>query len=248
MRALARPAAEKTTARRLRTQLRPFLVLARAAHALSERALVLRSKQSLDSTGRVQAQLLVQAANQLRLVELAAQSGYPLQALGAASTLYELVSAIGYVDSPEKAAEWFGHTDFKNSFPSSKKRATGIRFMLQKSGVSAANLEALVDSWEEHYVRFCAAKHGNPALLKEYAVTPISNQFTLHIGPIMGPAYALLARIALYHGSRLLADATVLFATPLLAAAAAAPFRRARRDILKRIHTVAQIPALAKFD
>jgi hypothetical protein len=247
-RMLPRVGAEQAAKRRVRQDLAAFLRLARLAHAVSERAIILHTARPLDATAQVRAQLLVQSANQLRLVELAAERGYALQALGAASTLYEHVSVIGYIDAAEKAEEWQAHTDFKETFPPAKKRATGIRFMLASTGVPASQIEALVATWEDHYTRFCAAKHGNPTLLSKYAVTRFPKEVTLHLGPIGGPAYTLFSRIALFHGSRLLADASVLFAFPLLGLPKAASFRRARRTFLSFLDTIAQKPALAQFE
>ena len=234
--------------KRLAPALRPFLGLARLAHAFAEHALRLRASSPLDQVTEVQARLLVQASNQLRILELAAERGYPLQALGAAATLYENVSALAYMHGDaSKAAEWFRHTDSENTYPPAKKRATGIRFMLAATGVPAREVEALVATWEDHHTRFCAAKHGNPVLLKKYGVSRDERQLKLHLGPLSGPAYLLLSRMALYHGSRLLADASVLLATPSLNSKGVATrrFKAARRRILNRINQLATVRTLS---
>jgi hypothetical protein len=194
----------------------------------------------------VQCRLLIQASNQLRILELAAERGYALQALGAAATLYEHVSALAYINGdPSKAAQWFAHQDPENTYPPAKKRPTGIRFMLGASGVPASEIEGLVANWEDHHTRFCIAKHGNPLLLKKYGVTRDENQLKLHLGPVSGPSYVLLSKIALYHSARLLADASVLLATPLFAATSPAvrQFKNARHRVLSRINELASIGA-----
>jgi hypothetical protein len=202
----------------------------------------LRVAEKLDDPSTVQAQLLVQASNQLRVLELAAERGYALQSLGVAATLYEHVSAIAFVDGrPEEATKWRSHTDPRHTYPPVKQRAEGMRRMLTKGGVASDQIEARVSEWEEHYARFCVAKHGNPILLNKYAVAKTVKAITLHLGPLAGPVPTTLARIALFHGSRLLADASVLFANPRLSKRSAeiAAFKRLRTRFLRRLEAVA---------
>ncbi len=237
---------ERDAARHLRPVLRPFLRLARMTHSFAERALRLRSAVPLDRPAQIQCRLMVQASNQLRILELAAERGYALQALGSAATLYEHVSALAYIHADAaKAAEWFAHQDFEESYPPPKKRAAGIRRMLAASGVPGRQIESLVRTWEDHHTRFCAAKHGNPVLLRKYAVTPEGKWLKLHLGPIAGPESTTLSRMALYHGARLLADASVLLASPASGAhtKSAREFRTARRRVLNRINELAVLGA-----
>lgn len=238
---------EEGAKRRLAADLRPFLALTRLAHGFAERALRLRAASPLDGPSRVQAQLLAQASNQLRIIELAAERGYALQALGAAATLYEHVSALAYVDGdPAKARRWLKHTTLDNTYPPSKKRATGIRSMLAASGVPPREIQPLVASWEDLHTRFCAAKHGNPILLRKYGVSWSKRQLVLHLGPIVGPECTLISRMALYHGSRLLADASVLIATPALSSSKpdVSRFDQARVRLLRRMNHLAFVRTL----
>lgn len=240
---------EAIAKRRLLSDLRPFLALARLAHSFAERALQLRAGSPLDQASEVQARLLVQVSNQLRLVELAAERGYALQALGSAATLYELVSALAYIDSDKaRAGEWFAHSNWEWPYPSPKKRPAGIRQMLTATGVPPSDVQQLLTSWEDHHTRFCAAKHANPLLLKKYGISRDPKQLVLHIGAIVGPAYTLLSRIALYHGSRLLADGSVFFALRSLdkRGPAVSAFKRARKRILQRFDALAAIQTLRR--
>ncbi len=243
---------EETVARRtIRNDLRPFLLLARLTHRLAIRALALQQSRPVDSAGAVQARLLVQASNQLRLVELAAERGYPLQALGSAATLYEHVAAMGYIGRDgTKAQEWLNHKDHRRTYPPTKKRKTGIRLMLLAGGVSHSEANTLVQHWEDHHQRFCAAKHGNPTLLGRYGVTISTGQMTLHLGPINGSPYIALSRIALYHGSRLLADGSVFFVTPLMSPAspAVSDFNKARSQILARLVDLTRYSIVKRLD
>src|SRR3970040_1124035 len=95
---------ELTAKRRLAGGLRPFLALARLAHRVAERAVRLRATSPLDKPREIQARLLVQASNQLRIIELGAERGYALQALGSAATLYEHVSALAYISGDRAKA------------------------------------------------------------------------------------------------------------------------------------------------
>ncbi len=238
---------EQTAKRKLAADLRPFLGLARLAHSFAERALELRAKSPLDRPAQIQARLLLQGSNQLRLIELAAERGYSLQALGSAATLYEHISALAYVDgNATRAAEWFAHANFEWTYPSPKKRVAGIRQMLKSGGVPPLEVERLVTSWEDHHTRFCAAKHGNPRLLRTYGISASAGNVIFHVGAVVGPVYTLLSRMALYHGSRLIADGTVLFVAPAMTTPSsdAARFKQARRRILMRINDLASVKTL----
>jgi hypothetical protein len=240
---------EVTAKRQNAEELRPFLALARLAHAFAERALKVRAASPAQRPAQVQARLVVQASNQLRLVELAAERGYALQALGSVATLYELVSAVAFIgDDKARAEEWFGYSNWGWSYPSPKKRPVGIRQMLTASGgLTSAEIESRVKTWEDHHTAFCAAKHGNPVLLKKYGVSQDASGLKLYLGPIVGPVYTFLSQLALYHGSRILADGTVYYALPSLhkEGPAVKLFKRARARILNRINALAADPSFA---
>jgi len=179
----------------------------------------------------------VQASNQLRIIELAAERGFALRAFGSAATLYELVSALAYIrGDAAKAAQWFAHTDSRHTFPPTAERKTGIGFMLAATGTPAREIEAGVRAWEDLHKTFCVAKHGNPVLLRNYGVGADGKQLKLHIGPISGGFSDELARRALYHGSQLVADASFLAAIPLVGSkqVAVRRFKRAWRRIRDR--------------
>src|SRR5438309_9914280 len=109
---------EKEAQRRGAADLRPFLGITRLVHPFAEAAIRLQTVRPSSLATHVQLQLLAQASNQLRVVALAANHGYALQALGATATLYEHVSALGFVDQDnDRAAAWRAHTDSRNTYP-----------------------------------------------------------------------------------------------------------------------------------
>jgi len=83
--------------------------------------------------------------------------------------------------------------------------------LLAAMGVDSVNIRERVAEAERTYQLFCMAKHGNPSLLRKYGAKVQEERLTLYHGPFGGPAIAWLAKFALFHSTRLLAGATVIF-------------------------------------
>lgn len=187
--------------------------MARATHELIDQSIGTLGKSKLRPSAEVQARLLIQGSHQLRLTEIAAESGYTLQALGLAATTYELAAAIGFIGTNDtRAREWSAHTDLAQSYPSTRARKSAIEALLAAMGVDSANIPERVAEAERTYQLFCMAKHGNPGLLRKYGANVQKERLTLYHGPFGGPAIVWLAKFALFHSARLLAGATITFA------------------------------------
>jgi hypothetical protein len=165
----------------------------------------------------VQSMILNQLSNQVRVVTLAAERGYPLQAMAGVSVVYELAAAVGFIgESSERAEEWYGHADTNQSYPSTRKRRAAMSCLLEASGVSAKALQRETDVWESRYEGYCMAKHGNPTVLRRYGLVLTDDVLRLFHGPVGGGRYHVLSKLALLRASELLAMAILVFMKPLL--------------------------------
>ena len=203
--------------RRYRTPLRECRRLTRSAHTLLASAV-----DALSSTRRgpdvvVQAMILTQLSNQARLVTLAAERGYPLQALASLATAYELAAYVGFIgERAHRAQQWQSPSDTHNSFPSSRHRRSAIRDLLMAGSVPDSALDAQVAAWEKRYEFYCMAKHGNPAILRRYGHKSDRDRVTLFQGPVGGAGYYELAQVSMIRSSHLLLMAVSVLVRPHL--------------------------------
>lgn len=207
---------ERTATRRLVSPLREFRALARFAHRFFDVALQLTSGRKVPEAGRVQAQIVSQLSLQVRLVELAAERGYALQAAANVAAAYELAAAVGFVAADStRASKWLVHSNTRHSYPDSKQRATAMRSLLELGGVEPAGLDREVADWEQRYEFYCMAKHGNPHLLRRYGITVSGTTIKLHHGPTVGNGYDVMAQYAVFRAAQLLVYAVPIFGNPL---------------------------------
>lgn len=202
---------EQEARRQLKPQLREYLNLARVAHELVERAISTLKQQPLDLPAQVQAIILVRMSNDVRLVEIASYSGYTMQALCLAATVYELAAAFAFIGTDQgRAQEWQKHLDPRHSFPPSADRRKAIRLLLSQLGVEDGDLDDRTSDHELLYQRFCMAKHGNPEMLRAFGAKVTPSMLKLYHGPFSGPGLVWYARFVLFHTVKLLAACAFL--------------------------------------
>jgi hypothetical protein len=233
---------EREAMRRYRPQVAACLRFARSAHALYEDSIDAIAENKQNSGVVIQAMILNQLSAQVRVVTLAAERGYPLQALAGVATVYELAAAVGFISGhPDRAKTWDLHSSTRQSYPSSRERRFAMRSLLEAGGVSAASLDSQINESERRYEFFCMAKHGNPTVLRRYGVKARADRVTLAHGPVGGKGYYQMAQIAIFRAVHLFVMAVSVFAQPHLSAltesrsralvkrfrAAAANFRKA---------------------
>lgn len=207
----------------LRPKLREYLSLARGVHRVLERALTTAREAATTPhtvADQVQARLLTQTAATLRALSLVASNGYPIQTLSLLAEAYESAHAVAYVGKdPVRAKEWEEHTDLKDTYPSWKKRKEAVKATLKAALphiTDEKQLDTLVESQERLYTLACMAKHSNPRLVLGHGASVQGNTLMLTLGPVVTNQSIKQSRFALFHASRLLAGATLLFVHPLL--------------------------------
>jgi hypothetical protein len=181
-------------------------------------------------SAEVQARLLVKLSHDLRVIELAAKSSYVLQALGLASTVYELAHAVAFIGvSEDRAKKWEEHDSLRHSYPSARQRREAVRATLRAIVPDLANVEASVEQHEKLYEVFCMAKHGNPKALRHFGVAVRGDTVQLRHGPFVADYIIRQAGFVLFHTSCMVAGATAVFAGPLLPGTPLKARRRYRR-------------------
>jgi len=108
--------------------------------------------------------LLVRATNDLRCMLGLVRRGYLLQSWSLGTSLIEASVSIGYVRAdPARARAWLTHADLTRS-PWSVRKATS-------ETARGFGHQTLADTLYKQFQYLSVAKHGNPALLRQYGVS-----------------------------------------------------------------------------
>ena len=144
---------------------------------------------------QAQARLFARLADDLRVLEWAAISGYPTQAMVLGASIHELGHMAAFIgQSDERAQRWL---DWKN-LDDLPWRAKVIYRGAHENAFNAPPGE----SNSLFYKLLCIAKHGNPAMTAgfEPAVTPDAH--VLNLDPDVNPGAHRRVRIAIWMPTR----------------------------------------------
>jgi hypothetical protein len=167
---------EQHVAAQLRGPLRDHRVLARDLDNLAFQLLqtIKQLRQPAELFG-AHATLMVRVLQDLRVCGKAAEIGYPMQAWTVAASCFEAAHTMGFLAvAPERAADWWKHSDTERSFCSARAAIEGSYKYLDL-GEQGAQRQHLVDHEYQIYQRLCLAKHVNP-------VAERTRYFTRHGG------------------------------------------------------------------
>jgi len=226
---------ESDVSRRLRPQLAAHRRAVEAAHN-ALRAVVFMAAavpaQKGATARAVQSKLLVRISNDLRLIELACVRGYVLQAMSLAATMHELTHVTAFIgDDDAKAREWEAHKQLTDTFPSLRQRRSTLRTSLAALGFQGVDLEDEIQNQENNYRLFCAAKHGNPVLHRDWGrVSADGSEHVIH-GPFYEDRSPEQVRNVLYACVRLAWFACGVYAFPWYANAPKPERERFRRKL-----------------
>ena len=214
---------EKAIRRALGQKLRDFTLLAHRTLALVDESLTIVRSAATDPMSlatQVHVRLLARAAADLRVVNIAATSGYSMQALTLMAGIYEISHTVAYIgQNPDRAKLWEDHTSEERSYPPARSRPAAVKATLQAALphiTDEAELQKMVDAQEHLYRMACMAKHANPKVLRGHGVTLAGDTMKVWFGPFVDDASTKQARFALLHSSRMILGAVLLFCNPLL--------------------------------
>ena len=210
---------ERKARAKLRPHLKDYIALAAATHRVVEASAVAVQTafgRPLPHPIIVQVRLLIAASRDLRVLTVAAGSGYSSQALSLLANVFELAHSIAYIgDDTERAAKWEHHDAERNTYPPANERDAAIRTTLRALYVPEMHntpaFEDAVQAQHKLYSRACMAKHGNPLMFRSQGTRLDGGTLAISHGPYVSRASIAQARIALFHGSRLLLGATIVF-------------------------------------
>lgn len=115
---------------------------------------------------RVAVALLGRLSNDLRCTANLARTGYSLQALTLAASIYEGAFTVSYIGADEELAQqWRDHNDPLQSFRPVRELTIGG---LRNLGIEPLQLEQQVEVEYRVYRQLCWAKHLNPVLQTQF--------------------------------------------------------------------------------
>jgi hypothetical protein len=225
--ALVQPSTDRTSDRQRRRSARHWSALERSAHlrqspilrdytVLGQRLIHVLDRAlpaTLLDTASSEAQsvLLARVACDLRTVLTTAESGYPLQALTLASSLFEhahVATAVGTND--EMALRWRTWDNEWRAFPGQKttdvlKRAVS---QIPRNIIPADQIDAHVARLQTISTKFGGGKHGLPSLQRAAHIAHV-NPDAIRLGPWPDAAAAIVGRVAIAYAIEVAHTATI---------------------------------------
>ncbi|HMU63041.1 MAG TPA: hypothetical protein PKA66_14760 [Gemmatimonadales bacterium] len=181
----------------------------------------------LTDATRVQIKILARLAAMSRIVHLSVERSYVIEALALMAPAYELAYNIGFIGQDKsRAKSWERHQDTKVSYPHPNQRERSVRATLELNGYSGKALREAVAAEERNYHGYCAAKHGNPMLLRNWGVQHRDGKLYLAQGPFLTELTYRQAGLVLGLAARTMYRAVGGFVRPHLKSAPAKDLKR----------------------
>lgn len=128
---------------------------------------------------KVQVNLMIRLANDLRCASLLAARGYPLQVASVVADLFEVAYSVGYIGAnDERAQEWIDHEDPTTAFMS-------VRSLVDEVIGNAPIPDPREAAGRQYviYRQLCMAKHANPLIQMQHGFEVEEDRVVAVAGP-----------------------------------------------------------------
>lgn len=170
-----------------------------------------RETDRLPAAAKIQMMIFARLQGDLRVCEMAAGSGYALQAMTIASTIHEVAYGLTHLDaSDERAREWMTHSNARRQYPEIGHRAViqaAVRMLELDPSVEAQQ----ADQEYSVYQQLCWAKHANPIIQRHYGIEITPEQLEVQQIPFYSQDTVRYIRYALLHAAHAVVTAIHIF-------------------------------------